>query len=189
MELDIPVTASVSVALCVTLYVGGMNLITSEYPLEFSAAMFLAWVVFMTDRLRASFQIFNRLWIFLIAMGVYYLVGQGMIFYVWHPFWELFEDYLNAFFETQFMYSFYNNYPSIVVFLRHQSLCIIKMLLMIFVFYKTLVRYVFSEDCPEDEYDEPEENEGIHEEAFQQLIHANGPYRLNIRHTHAHVFH
>lgn len=183
MEVDIPVTGSISVFVCVCLYVAEMNLVT-DYPLEFSAAMFLGWVVFMTDRLRANLRIFNRLWIFLIALVVYYLVGQGMVFYVWHPFWDFFEYYLNEFYETKFMYSIYNNYPSIIVFLRHQSLCIIKMLVVFILYYKTLAGYVLTGECIEDDYDDLEvEPEGIHEDAFQQLLYGNRnrPYRPNGR--------
>ncbi|TDG41209.1 hypothetical protein AWZ03_012370 [Drosophila navojoa] len=183
MDLDIPGTASVSVVLCVGLYVGEVNIV-SDYRPDFPAALFLAWVVFMADRLRASIRILNQLWIFLIALGVYYLVSQGLVFYVWHPFWEFFEGYLNEFFETKFMYSFYDNYPSVVVFLRHHSLLIIQMLLMIYVLYWTLAQRVSSEDCSEEEYDEPVEHVGIHEEAFQQLLQPDRVHRLNDRLTH-----
>lgn len=163
MDLDIPTTTTVSVVCCVSLYIAGLDVIENKEQPDLTATLFLAWVVFLSDRLRINMRMFNRLWIFIVAVGVYYMISQAMMFYVWHPFWQVAEEKVNAFYETSFVYSIYNKFPSFVVFMRRQSMAIFKLSMMIFVTYKTLICYVTNGYCSDYE-------EGIHKNALRDLL-------------------
>lgn len=165
--MAVPKTSIISVLICLSLFIVGLNIFEGDSQSDLAGVLFLAWIVLMLDKFRIYLRVFNRRWIFPIAVAVYYLFSQVVVFFMWDPIWFRIENIMHWVFSTRLVYTIYYKFPTIVVFMRRQSLAFFKLVMMLLVFYKTLKSYRVPEE-------RKRYRRGIHKEALRGLLSKSG---------------